>query len=268
MSSADQPDIVTDARPPAHLSAVSASPEQRDSRDWWPGTDPNDAVPLPPAGQPGHGRTTSLRRQSAWIIDDRTGRHTGLFEIICRDCGDHPCLDYSDIPPRLQQIRGPYTLEAGLAAYAEHLGLVPGLHETTPGRSGAGDAMLSSADPDIAIRPRAATRRGAVLAPRSPHDPAGSWPRTDGQSAGTLPAPGQPGHGRAARLRRQPTRLVDGRVEGGYTDAFEVICPGCGDHPDLDYSEVSPWLQYLRGPHTIKEGLAVYIEHTGGWPPA
>ena len=57
-------------------------------------------------------------------------------------------------------------------------------------------------------------------------------------------------------------------MEGGYTDAFEVICPSCGDHPDLDYSEVSPWLQYLRGPHTIKEGLAVYIEHTGGWPPA
>lgn len=193
MSSADQPDIVTDARPPAHLSAVSASPEQRDSRDWWPGADPNDAVPLPPAGQPGHGRTTSLRRQSAWIIDDRTGRHTGLFEIICRDCGDHLCLDYSDIPPRLQQIRGPYTLEAGLAAYAEHLGLVPGLHETTPGRSGAGEAMLSPADPDIAIRPRAATHRGAVLAPRSPHDPADSWPRTDGQSAGTVPAPGQPG---------------------------------------------------------------------------
>lgn len=225
MSSADQPDIVTDARPPTHLSAIPASPEQRDSRDWWPGTDPNDAVPLLPAGQPGHGRTTSLRRQSAWIIDDRTGRHTGLFEIICRDCGDHPCLDYSDIPLRLQQIRGPYTLEAGLAAYAEHLGLIPGPRETTPGRSGASGAMLSPADPDIAIRPRAATRRGAVLAPRSTRDPAGSWPRTDGQSAGTLPAPGQPGHGRAARLRRQPTRLVDGRVEGGYTDAFEVICP-------------------------------------------
>jgi hypothetical protein len=61
---------------------------------------------------------------------------------------------------------------------------------------------------------------------------------------------------------------VDGRVEGGYTDAFEVICPSCGDHPDLDYSEVSSWLQCLRGPRAIKEGLAVYIEHIGGWPPA
>jgi hypothetical protein len=187
--------------------------------------DPYDAVPPPPAGQPGHGSTTSLRRQSAWITDDRTGHYTGLFEIICCDCGDHPYLDYPDLPPRLQQIRGPYPLEAGLAAYAEHLGLVPGLHETTPGRSAAG-------------------------------------------SAGTLAAPGQPGHGRAARLRRQPTRLVDGRVEGGCTDAFEVICPSCGDHPDLDYSEVSSWLQRLRGPRTIKEGLAVYIEHIGGWPPA
>jgi hypothetical protein len=57
---------------------------------------------------------------------------------------------------------------------------------------------------------------------------------------------------------------VDGRVEGGYTDAFEVICPSCGDNPDLDYSQIPPWLQYLRGPRTIKEGLAAYLEHIGG----
>ena len=69
---------------------------------------------FPRAGQPGHGRTTSLRRQSSWIAQDRKSRHTGLFELICCDCGDHPYLQYSDIPPRLQQIRGPYTLEAPL----------------------------------------------------------------------------------------------------------------------------------------------------------
>lgn len=49
-----------------------------------------------------------------WIAQDRKSRHTGLFELICCDCGDHPYLQYSDIPPRLQQIRGPYTLEAPL----------------------------------------------------------------------------------------------------------------------------------------------------------
>jgi hypothetical protein len=85
--------------------------------------DAEDVAALPVAGQPGHGRTTSLRRQSVWMADDREARYTGAYEVICRDCGDHPYLDYSEIPLRLQRIRGPYTLEAGVAAYAEHLGL-------------------------------------------------------------------------------------------------------------------------------------------------
>jgi hypothetical protein len=54
------------------------------------------------------------------------GGDTGAFELICGQCGDHPYLDYSEIPPWLQQIRGPYTLEAGLAAYEDHLGLETG----------------------------------------------------------------------------------------------------------------------------------------------
>jgi hypothetical protein len=157
-------------------------------------------------------------------VYDREGRRTGLFEIICRDCGDHPYLDYEGIPLRLQRIRGPYTLEAGVEAYAAHVGL----SEATPGRPGD---------------------------PRRP---------TDAGSVVTLPPPGQPGHGRTASLRRQRCRLVDGGVERGHTDAFEVICPSCGDDPDLYSSEVSPWLQHLRGPRTIKEGLAVYFEHIGG----
>jgi hypothetical protein len=198
-------------------------------------------------------------------VYDRQGHHTGLFEIICPDCGDNPYLDYEGIPPRLQRIRGPYTLEAGLEAYAEHLGLVPRLSDTTPGQSGAGEAGTSPGpgDPDIAVRPRPAARPSAVPAPHRPDDAGDSWLRTHAGSAVTLPPPGQPGHGRTARLRRQPFRLVDGRVEGGYTDAFEVICPSCGDNPDLDYSEVPPWLQALRGPRTLKEGLVAYLKHTG-----
>jgi hypothetical protein len=54
------------------------------------------------------------------------GGYTGAFELICGQCGDHPYLDYSKIPPWLQQIRGPYPLEAGLAAYETHLGLGTG----------------------------------------------------------------------------------------------------------------------------------------------
>jgi hypothetical protein len=79
---------------------------------------------IPPVGQPGHGGfTASLRRQRV-----RPGRmedgYTGAFEVICGDCGDYPDLDFSQVSPRLQRLRGPYnTIEAGLAAYHEHLGL-------------------------------------------------------------------------------------------------------------------------------------------------
>jgi hypothetical protein len=52
-------------------------------------------------------------------------------------------------------------------------------------------------------------------------------------------------------------------MEGGYTDKFELICPSCGDHPYLDYSEVAPRLQWLRGPRTLEAGLAAYAKHLG-----
>jgi hypothetical protein len=65
-------------------------------------------------------------------------------------------------------------------------------------------------------------------------------------------------------LRRQPARLVKGRIEDGYTGAFEVICCYCGDHPYLDYSQVSLQLQRLRGPfNTIEAALAAYDAHLG-----
>ena len=64
----------------------------------------------------------------------------------------------------------------------------------------------------------------------------------------------QPRHGWTTVLRRQPARIVDGRAEGPYTDAFEIICCNCGDDPDLDYSEVSPRLQLVRGPYPIAAG--------------
>jgi hypothetical protein len=72
---------------------------------------------------------------------------------------------------------------------------------------------------------------------------------------------GQPRRGQAAVLRRRPARLVEGRPEGGYTDAFEVICCACGDHPYLDYREVSPELQRIRGPYPMAAGLAAYEKH-------
>jgi len=81
-----------------------------------------------------------------------------------------------------------------------------------------------------------------------------------------FPLLGQPGHGRTAFVRRQPAHIVDGRVEGGYTGVFEFICPGCGDHPYVDYTEIPPQLQLLRGPRTLEAALEAYDKHLGPLP--
>ena len=66
-----------------------------------------------------------------------------------------------------------------------------------------------------------------------------------------------------AVLRRQPARVAGGRPEGGYTDMFEIICRDCGDDPSLDYLEVPPRLQLVRGPYSLAAGVAVYEQHVG-----
>jgi hypothetical protein len=55
--------------------------------------------------------------------------------------------------------------------------------------------------------------------------------------------------------------MVDGQPQGGYTDAFELICCDCGDDPGLDYRDVSPQLQQVRGPYRIAAGIAAYDKH-------
>jgi len=120
--SAEALHVVTGIRSASRSRGVRAG-RGRHARDPRVRMGTGDVATLPVAGQPGHGRTTSLRRQSVWMAEDRKASYTGAYEVICRDCGDHPYLDYSEIPPRLQRIRGPYTLQAGVAAYAEHLGL-------------------------------------------------------------------------------------------------------------------------------------------------
>ena len=62
-------------------------------------------------------------------------------------------------------------------------------------------------------------------------------------------------------LRRCPVSTVEGRVRGGYTDMFEIICCDCGDHPDRDYRDVSPRLRRIRGPYPIAVGVKAYEEH-------
>jgi hypothetical protein len=74
---------------------------------------------------------------------------------------------------------------------------------------------------------------------------------------------GQLRRGQVAVLRRRPARMVEGQPEGGYSDVFEVISRDCGDHPYLDYREVSPELQRIRGPYPMEAGVAAYEKHIG-----
>jgi hypothetical protein len=71
----------------------------------------------------------------------------------------------------------------------------------------------------------------------------------------------EPALGWTLVLRRQPVRLVEGRPEGGYTDAYELICGDCGDDPDLDYRDVSPDFQRIRGPYRFSAGIEAYGQH-------
>jgi hypothetical protein len=100
-------------------------------------------------------------------------------------------------------------------------------------------------------------------APGGPHDSRDPWLHPGNAGFPASPQAGQPGHGCTAVLRSQPIPNVDGRMERGHTGAFELICCECGDNPYLDYSQISPRLQQIRGPYTIAEGLAAYERHLG-----
>jgi hypothetical protein len=121
--------------------------------------------------------------------------------------------------------------------------------------------MSRPGNSDTATSTGPAVGPAAVSAP-PPHDRRN--PRlSTGSAADAVPLAGQPGHGSAAFLRNQPVRSVDGRIHAHYNGVYELICPHCGDDPDLDYSEVAPRLQWLRGPRSIAEGLAAYHQHLG-----
>jgi len=80
----------------------------------------------------------------------------------------------------------------------------------------------------------------------------------------TVPLAGRLGHGMTASIRRQPVRILEDGKEGGYRDAFEVVCGDCGDHLYRDYSEISLALQRIRGPYAaMAAALAAYNRHLG-----
>ena len=109
---------------------------------------------------------------------------------------------------------------------------------------------------------RSAVDTGAAPSPL-PRSPSDSWLRIGAQVFLRFPLPGQPGHGKTAFVRRRPVRIVDGRMEGGYTDAYELICPSCGDNPYLDFVDVPAQLQRLRGSYVLTAAVAAYEEHLG-----
>ena len=123
-----------------------------------------------------------------------------------------------------------------------------------------GVSSLGVPDPTTGSGPAAHPAAVSVSRPSDRRDP---WLRIVPEEVVTPPPADQPGHGSGAVLRRQPVRIVNGRFEGGYNDVFEIICPSCGDRPYLDYSEISPRLQWLRGPHRLEAALAVYHKHQG-----
>ena len=75
------------------------------------------------------------------------------------------------------------------------------------------------------------------------------------------------GAGWTVVLPLQPVSIATGRREGGYTAPCVIRCD-CGDHPDLDYREIFPWLQRIRGPHLIADGVATYEKRLGPGPAA
>lgn len=75
-----------------------------------------------PPGQLGHTSTAVIRSQRISTLEGKW-RYTGEFEVICRDCGDDPALDYAKVSPILRRLRGPYrTLDRAQAALERHCG--------------------------------------------------------------------------------------------------------------------------------------------------
>lgn len=86
--------------------------------------------------QTGLGWTVVLRRQPVRIVDGRAeGGYTDVYELVCCECGDHPDADYREVSPELRQIRGPYPIAAGIAAYQSHVSRYHGRRRPPSGRA-------------------------------------------------------------------------------------------------------------------------------------
>jgi hypothetical protein len=81
---------------------------------------------------PGHGRATArIRLRLGILLDDpKRGRvwdrsSVGPYELICEACGDDVNLNYGEVAPHIQEIRGSYLYaEEARASLARHLCLM------------------------------------------------------------------------------------------------------------------------------------------------
>jgi len=119
--SPSEPDIAVGRGPDDNTHGGRGQP-QRHGHGRQPSTDATDASVIPP-GQLGHGLMAVVRRQPSRPGNGRPDGVGGLFELICSDCGDNLYLDYSEVPARLQRLRGPRDIRSALAAYHRHIGL-------------------------------------------------------------------------------------------------------------------------------------------------
>jgi hypothetical protein len=86
-----------------------------------------------PATEPEQHWTIALRRQPVGPgTSNPENPSSRTYEIICRICSDDPALDHQQMSAELQQIRGPYTLSDGIAAFARHNELHNGTGEMQP----------------------------------------------------------------------------------------------------------------------------------------
>jgi hypothetical protein len=79
---------------------------------------------VPGQALPGRNWTLVLRRRPARVVRPQSAAgDADTYELICCDCGDDPDLDYREVSAELRQIRGPYLIAAGVAAYGRHVRL-------------------------------------------------------------------------------------------------------------------------------------------------
>jgi hypothetical protein len=65
--------------------------------------------------------TLSLRKRPRSVFDLRPDDDRAEeYELVCRDCGDDLRGAYCGVSAELQQVRGPYSVEAGIEVFMEH----------------------------------------------------------------------------------------------------------------------------------------------------